>query len=128
MMKLKLELSAAEWEIMRVVWEHNEPLTIRQVHDEAYPNAEKAYTTVQTFMNIMVDKGILKRKKVGPVNYYSESITRESFLKRSLSTVAKHMFDGSFGTMASYLVSSKQLNPKEIRELKKLLEKKGSAK
>ena len=124
MTKLKLELSAAEWEIMRVVWEHDEPVTVRQILDEAYPKSEKAYTTVETFMNIMVDKRILKRKKVGPVNYYSESITKESFLKRSLSTVAQHMFNGSFGTMASYLVSTAKLNQKEIRELKKLLEKK----
>jgi BlaI family transcriptional regulator, penicillinase repressor len=109
---------------MQIIWEHSEPLTVRQVLDFAYPKSEKAYTTVQTLMNILADKGILKREKNGPLNYYAATSSREKFLKRSLSTVAKHMFDGSFGAMASYLVSSAKLSPEEIRELKKLLNKK----
>ena len=128
MKKLKLDLSPAEYEIMRVVWEQQAPLTVRDVINVAYPNGEKAYTTVQTFMNIMVDKGMLTRKKVGPVNVYTESISKENFFKRSLSTVAHHLFDGSFGDMASYLVSKSTLTTDEIEELRALLKNKKGGK
>lgn len=116
------ELSAAEWEIMQVVWNGNKPMAVRDVLEQAYPNAEKAYTTVQTLMNILVDKGFLNRKKVGMVNFYSAAASRDKVLCRSLSTVAGRMFAGSFGAMASFLVNAAPLRPEEIQELKKLLD------
>lgn len=115
------ELSAAEWEIMQVIWNSNNPLAVRDVLAQAYPNAEKAYTTVQTLMNILVDKSFLKRKKAGLVNFYSAAVSRDKVLRRSLSTLAGRMFQGSFGAMASFLVSAAPLRPEEIQELKKLL-------
>jgi predicted transcriptional regulator len=118
----KQELSAAEWEIMQVIWDNTKPLAVREVLDRAYPNAEKAYTTVQTLMNILVDKGFLKRKKVGMVNFYSASASRENVLRKSLSTLASRMFQGSFGAMASFLVSSASLSSEEVQALKKLLD------
>ena len=118
----KQELSAAEWEIMQTIWDGAGPMTVREVLDRAYPNAEKAYTTVQTLMNILVDKGFLKRKKVGIVNSYSPAVSREKVLRKSLSTLASRMFQGSFGAMASFLVSSAPLRPEEIQALKKLLD------
>lgn len=118
----KQELSAAEWEIMQVVWNGSKPLAVRDVLDQAYPNAEKAYTTVQTLMNILVDKGFLKRKKVGMVNFYSAAVSRDKVLRKSLSALASRMFQGSFGAMASFLVSSAPLSPNEIQALKKLLD------
>ncbi len=118
----KQELSAAEWEIMQVIWYNNKPLVVRDVLERAYPNAEKAYTTVQTLMNILVDKGFLRRKKVGMVNFYSVAVSRENVLRKSLSTLASRMFQGSFGAMASFLVSSAPLRPEEIQALKKLLD------
>ena len=118
----KPELSAAEWELMRVVWNVGKALTVREVLEQAYPNSEKAYTTVQTFMNILVDKGFLKRKKIGLVNFYSATVSRENVLRRSLSVLAKRMFQGSFGTMASFLISSAELSEEEIDALKKLLD------
>jgi BlaI family transcriptional regulator, penicillinase repressor len=122
MTKLKLDLSHAEWEIMETVWRIGEPVTVRRVLDASYPNGEKAYTTVQTFMNILVDKGILKRTKNGSVNQYAAAVTRDKIRKSAISTVARHMFSGSFGAMASYLVNSNALSPEEIAELKDLLD------
>jgi len=106
---------------MQVIWEANAPLAVRDVLERAYPNAEKAYTTVQTFMNILVDKGFLKRKKAGMVNFYAAAVSRNHVLRKSMSTLASRMFQGSFGAMASFLVNSAQLTPQEIAELKKML-------
>jgi predicted transcriptional regulator len=128
MAKRKLELSAAEWEIMRVIWDGGKPVTVREVLDQAYPNSEKAYTTVQTLMNILVDKRFLKRKKVGMVNFYSAAVSQENVLRGSLTTLAGRMFQGSFGAMASFLVSSGKLSPEEVQALKKILDKQSGEK
>ena len=117
----KQELSAAEWELMAVIWETGGAVTVREVLDTAYPNDEKAYTTVQTLMNILVDKGVLKRVKKGPINQYTPVIRREKILDNSMSTVADRMFRGSFGAMASFLVSRK-LSDDDIAALRKMLD------
>ncbi len=125
MSKLKLDLSPAEWEIMEVIWAANEPLTIREVVDTAYPSGEKAYTTVQTLMNILVEKKILRRRKDSGMNRYASVVSREAIVKRSLHRMVQHMFAGSTSAMAAFLVNASSMSQKEIAELKELLEKKG---
>lgn len=128
MPKRRAELSAVEWEIMQAVWRLHKPVTVREVLEQAYPGAEKAYTTVQTFMNILVDKKFLKRKKTGLVNFYTATAARETVLRQSLQALAQRMFHGSFGAMASFLVSSNHLTPGELAELRQLLEEQSGGK
>ena len=124
MKQTRKEPSAAEWELMHAIWSTEGPVTVRQVLDQAYPQGEKAYTTVQTLMNIMVDKGFLTRRKEGRVNVYAAVTGQEDVLRGSLSGIAQRMFQGSFGAMASFLVGSVKLTPEELAELKSLLERK----
>ena len=121
MSRRKHELSAAESELMRVIWDADAPVTVRDVLEAAYPNEEKAYTTVQTLMNILVEKGFLKRKKDGMVNRYAQAVRREKVLDASVTGVAERMFSGSFGAMASFLVSRK-LSDDDITALRRILD------
>lgn len=125
MKKRPKELSSAEWELMNVVWHRDQPVTVRQVLETAYPRGEKAYTTVQTLMNILVDKGFLVRRKAGRANQYVPRVPREDIVGGSLSQIAQRMFAGSLGAMASFLVSGGKLKPEEIQELKELLDEQG---
>jgi predicted transcriptional regulator len=124
-MKTRRELSAAEWELMRVVWDAGEALTVRDVLERAYPNEEKAYTTVQTIMNILVDKGFLRREKRGPLNFYTSVVARDTVLRSSMRGVAQRMFGGSVGAMATYLVSTAKLSDEDIVTLRELLDRAG---
>ncbi|MFB0517126.1 MAG: BlaI/MecI/CopY family transcriptional regulator [Candidatus Neomarinimicrobiota bacterium] len=121
MKQSRKELSVAEWEIMHAIWRVGRSVTVRQVLEAAYPRSEKAYTTVQTLMNILVEKGFLTRRKQGRINYYSAVRGREDVLRGSLIGVAQRMFQGSLGAMASFLVSSVKLRPEELQELKRIL-------
>ncbi len=125
MAQKKHELSAAEWELMAVIWEAGGAVTVREVLETAYPNEEKAYTTVQTLMNILVEKGMLRREKQGMVNQYTPAVRREKVLDASMSTVADRMFRGSFGAMASFLVSRK-LSEEDVAALRRLLDEQDS--
>ena len=124
MKQTRRELSAAEWELMHTIWRAGQPVTVRQVLDQAYPQGEKAYTTVQTLMNIMVHKGFLTRRKEGRVNVYAAITGQEDVLRGSLAGIAQRMFQGSFGAMASFLINTGQLNEGEIEQLRSILEKK----
>jgi len=119
----RIELSPAEWEIMKVIWQNAEPLTVREVRERAYGRNPPAYTTVQTVMNNLVTrKRILRRSKIGPVNVYEAAVSHESVRKRSLDTLVEWLFQGSFGSMASYLVTSGKLSADEIQSLRAILD------
>ncbi len=114
--------SALEWEIMHVVWDLEGKPSVRDVLEHAYPNGEKAYTTVQTVMNNLVDKGWLAKEKIGLVNFYTPLQPRNASLRGEMKRFVDRVFDGSFPAMADYLVRSKTLSQNELDELKRLIE------
>jgi predicted transcriptional regulator len=124
MAKEQKKLSALEWEIMQVIWQLGGRPSVRQVWQQAYPNREKAYTTVQTVMNNLEEKGYLKKEKIGLVNFYQPVKRRDELLGRETSHFVKKLFDGSAVSMVNYLIDSQILNREEIDALKKLIEEK----
>jgi predicted transcriptional regulator len=120
----KRELTPVEWEIMDAVWNADEPVTVRDVLEGAYPDGEKAYTTVQTIMNTLERKKLLRRKKVGLVNFYSARRTRESVVRAETSTLLSRAFKGSVPALASTLLSLDRLSPDELNKLKELIKEK----
>ena len=121
-MAAKKRLAEAEWEVMDGVWHLDRQVTVRDVVDYLYPNGEKAYTTVQTIMNILFEKGVLNRQKIGPVNVYKSALSREDAAQDETRTLVSRMFEGSFGALATYLVDSGELSQKELDELRVLIE------
>lgn len=118
------KLTPAEWEIMDTVWNLSGSPSIRDVREHAYPNGEKAYTTVQTIMNTLEKKQLLKREKIGLVNFYTPTKSREDMVKAEMSSLVTRIFDGSVPALANYLINSHGLNLKEIETIKELLDKK----
>ena len=123
-MPRKLKLAEAEWEIMEGVWTRGAQVTVREIQDQLYPKAEKAYTTTQTIMNILVTKGFLKRKKIGMVNFYTPKISRELAAQHEARSLASRIFNGSMGAFATYLVDSGELSSQELHQLKALVDAK----
>ena len=113
---------------MACLWMFVKPSTVREIHQHLYPKGEKAYTTVQTTTNILVEKGFLRKEKIGMVNFYFPIISRQEFAKQETRTLVSRTFQGSFGNLANYLVDSGELSENELQKLKELIsnkEKKG---
>ena len=53
-----------ELEILKVLWELG-PTNVRQVRERLCPNGELAFTTVQTLLRIMDEKGLVTHKSAG---------------------------------------------------------------
>jgi BlaI family penicillinase repressor len=128
MSDLAKKLSPLEWEVMNGIWDLGGKPSVRDVASYLYPNGEKAYTTVQTVMNNLVEKGYLKREKIGLVNFYKPTRKRETMIEKATETFVERVFGGSFQALANYLVRSDSLTKEEINELKKILEQKAKEK
>ena len=98
-------------------------MSVRSVLERAFPNGEKAYTTVQTVMNTLEKKGLLRRKKTGLVNFYSPSRTKEDVIKSEMSSLVSRVFGGSIPALANSLLSLEDLSLEEIEKIKTLIDK-----
>jgi predicted transcriptional regulator len=92
--------------------------------DHAFPHGEKAYTTVQTIMNTLERKGLLRREKIGLVNFYTPTSSREDLVKAEMSSLVSRVFDGSVPALANSLLSLEGVTLEEVREIKALLDNK----
>ena len=121
-MSKRRKLTPAEWEIMDAVWALSAPATVRDVLESAFPNGEKAYTTVQTVLNTLEKKSLLERKKVGMVNFYTPTRTRDEVVRSEMSSMVSRVFGGSIPALANSLLSLDDLSLEEIAEIKKILQ------
>ena len=123
-MKKRRKLTPAEWEIMEAIWELGGSPSVRDVMERAFPNGEKAYTTVQTIMNTLERKGLLRRKKIGLVNFYTPTSPRDDLVRDEMSSLVSRVFDGSIPALANSLLSLDGVTLDEIQEIKELLDDK----
>ena len=117
------KLTPVEWEIMEAIWSLTGRVSVRDVVDHAFPNGEKAYTTVQTIMNTLERKGFLERKKTGMVNFYRPVRTRREMELEEMTSIVSRIFGGSKSALASSLLSLDDLELKEIKQIKDILER-----
>jgi BlaI family penicillinase repressor len=122
-MKNKIVLSDLEWQIMQILWERG-VMSIKEVWQTLFPDGSKAYTTIQTYMDRMTGKRLLKKQKIGMVNFYHAGLTKRTLLKQATENLVSKAFDGSFFSLAAYLVESPDLSKDELERIKALIKKK----
>ena len=115
------KLTPAEWEIMQAVWELDGNVTVRDVLERLYPAGEKAYTTVQTVMSTLEKKGLLARRKLGLVNFYTPTRSRDEATRREMSTLVARLFGGSVPALANSLVSLDDVDLDDLAEIRRLI-------
>ena len=120
--KKPLDLSPAELEVLRVMWDIG-PATVRQVLDALTERGKDwAYTTVLTFMTRMEQKGLVRSDKTGMAYVYRATVTRNRIRKDRIKSLVEELYDGAAGPMVLQLLKSQQLNRDDIEALQKLID------
>lgn len=111
----------AELEILKVLWEQG-PLTVRDVMEVLNSNSpERAYTTVMSLMNIMTDKGLLKRTPRGRAFLYAPKAGRDKTLGTMLSDLLGRAFAGSSSALVAQLLDETNPSKSELDEIRKAI-------
>jgi predicted transcriptional regulator len=117
----RIEPTKSELEILRVLWQHG-PSTVRFVMGELNKIRELNYTATLKLMQLMVDKGILKRDERKMQHVYhvveAEDKTRERLLDKFLDT----LYQGSATSLMIQLVEKKKVSAADLKKMKELLE------
>ncbi|MCA9255350.1 MAG: BlaI/MecI/CopY family transcriptional regulator, partial [Phycisphaerales bacterium] len=116
-----LELSAAELEVLRVLWDVG-PSTVRQVLEALHGRGRDwAYTTVLTFLTRMEQKGVVSSNKSGMAYVYRPALTRNRVRRERLRVLVDELYDGAAGPLVLQLIKSQRLNREDIEALQKLI-------
>jgi BlaI family penicillinase repressor len=106
---------------MKIIW----PLgraTVRDVYDALRPKRTIAYTTVQTMMNILEEKGHLKKEPGEKAQLYVPARPQQAVVRSMVREFVDRVFEGSARPLLVHLVKAKGLTERERRALEKLLE------
>ena len=120
-MSTKPKLTPAEWEIMQAVWDLDGPVSVRDVLEHLYPEGEKAYTTVQTVLNILEKKKLLRREKTGLVNFYTPVSSREDATRNEMDSLVSRVFGGSIPALANTLMSMDDVDLDDLAAIRRLI-------
>ena len=107
-----------ELEVLQVIWERG-PCTVREMMNILNRSRRRAYTSVMSLMNVMADKGLLKREPKGRAFVYRTRITRKKTLAAMVADLAGRAFDGSASAMVTHLLQQTKPSAEELEEIRK---------
>ncbi|SRR6266404_2752534 len=123
MSKPTVELTEAEWTIIKAVWEE-EPCAAPAIQERLHKQTAWTYSTVRTLMDRMVAKGLLAAEKIRNLTFYRSAITRQQAQRGELLYTLKHAFNGALTPMLQCLLETGDLNAAELAELELLIKEK----
>lgn len=112
-----------ELEILKVLWDHG-PMRVREVRDALAEVRGLAYTSVMTVMNIMTDKGFLKRTKSGNSFVYRAAIKRKSTSRKMLGDLVDRLYEGSAASALLQLLETADLDEAEREQIRAIIQQK----
>lgn len=116
------EPTKAELEILQVLWEFG-PSTVRFVNDELNKQRAVNYTSTLKLMQIMVDKGLLKRDESSMKHVYMVAQAEEKTKNHLLDKFIDTMYSGSAGKLMMQLLGNKKTSREELQAIKEMIEK-----
>ena len=120
-------LGLQELQIMNVVWDRGR-VTVRDVYEALRERRQVAYTTVMTMMNILDQKGFLKRIPGEDRAFvYEPARSRQTVMRTMVNEFLDRVFGGSANPLMLHLIEDKHLTAKDLEVLRRAIRKKGGA-
>src|SRR5262249_29650762 len=105
----RLRITRFELELLEPLWKLGRA-SVREIQESLAEAGRPAYTTVQTMIYRLEEKGAVRRvKKIGNAHVFEAVITRKSVYKRVVSDLLD-FFGGSAGPLMEHLVESGKLS------------------
>ena len=121
----KIKLTPFELEIMTVLWKLGKA-SVREIQELLPETRRPAYTTVQTMVYRLEEKGALQRvRKIGNAHIFEPLISRREAHRRLIDDLLD-LFGGSVQPLMAHLVEAGKLTIEDVRELETALQRIGT--
>lgn len=113
--------TTAELEILNVIWTHG-PSTVRFVNEQLNLDKNVGYTTTLKIMQIMAEKGLLKRDESQRSHLYGAAAPQAQVQKQLLDRLLEQAFGGSALKLVMQALGGHKATPEEISRIRELLD------
>ncbi|MCS3794903.1 BlaI/MecI/CopY family transcriptional regulator [Niastella sp. OAS944] len=111
----------SELEILQILWKKGNA-SVREVHEELLQTKEAGYTTTLKLMQIMHEKGLVKRDDSIKTHIYQASVSKEKTQKHLLNKMIDTVFGGSPGELVMQALGNHKASAEELEEIQKILD------
>jgi BlaI family penicillinase repressor len=119
------KIPQAEWEVMRVLWDANAPLSAAEVVARLEEKSDWNPKTIRTFLNRLVQKQAIKaQKRAGfELLHYTPLIDEVSMLQAKQETFVGQFFGGTVRSMLAGCIQSGEISVEELLQLREMIDR-----
>jgi len=110
-----------ELEVLNILWQRG-PLTVREVLEVLNQRRRRAYTSVMSLLNVMTDKGLLKRRPQGRAFVYQAKVAQDKTLGQMIEDLLGRAFGGSASALVAHLLDRSNPTPAELEEIRRTID------
>ena len=108
-------------EILNVLWRRG-PSTVREVHAALGKARATGYTTVLKLMQIMAEKGLVRRDERQRAHVYAARLAEHETQRQLVGDLLERAFGGSAAKLVQHALASKRSSDEELAQIRKLLD------
>jgi BlaI family transcriptional regulator, penicillinase repressor len=112
-----------ELQILSILWKYG-PSTVREVNTKINQNENAGYTTTLKLMQIMFEKGLLRRDESSKTHMYAPASPENLVQKEIVSSLLSRVFAGSTEKLVMSALSAKKVSRDELEKIKILIDQK----
>src|SRR5918999_980604 len=111
----------AELAILRVLWDRG-PSTVRQVHEVLGRERPSAYTTALKMLQIMTEKGLVRRDESDRTHVYHARLSEEQTQRQLVRDLLDRAFGGSASKLVMQALATRRATSEELTEIRRLID------
>lgn len=111
----------SELEILQVLWNKG-TASVREVHEELLKIKDAGYTTTLKLMQIMFEKGLVRRDDSIKTHIYQAAVSREKTQKHLLGKMIDTLFGGSPTELVIQALGNHKASAGELEAIQKMLD------
>ena len=116
------KLSDSEFEIMKVLWSRDDPMTSNEILDGVRDKYDWKLAGLMTFLARMVDKGYVYCDRSTRTNYYTAVVSQDQYKLQESESFLGKLYDNSATKLIAHLCKGKKISQKEIADLRDYLD------
>lgn len=117
------QISEAEFEIMKVIWD-NSPINTKEIVDIVTKSSNWNMRTIHTLIARLEKKGAIKHKKDGRIYIYFPIVKKEDYINSESKSFLDKFYNGAVNKMVMNFIQNDMLSLEDIQELKNILNEK----
>jgi BlaI family transcriptional regulator, penicillinase repressor len=112
----------AEIDILRILWQLG-PSTVKDVHEEIRLLRDTRLTTTLKQMQVMTEKGLLRREESRRPHLYTPQLTQDRTLRQLVGGLLEHAFGGSADRLVMHALEARKVTPEELARIRQVLDR-----